>query len=66
MLVTAALHRGGDETEATDPLALAGKALVQIGYPPPVATSTIERVRAHVDVGTGLDAIIKEALRFCS
>ena len=66
MLVTAALHRGGDETEATDPLALAGKALVQIGYPPPVATSTIERVRAHVDVDAELDVVLKAALRFCS
>ena len=41
---------------------LATQALVQLGYPRPVATSAVNAASAHVD-GGDLATLIKEALR---
>jgi Holliday junction resolvasome RuvABC DNA-binding subunit len=41
---------------------LATQALVQLGYPRPVATSAVSAASVHVD-GGDLATLIKEALR---
>ncbi len=66
-LVQAVLARGSDGNgDDGDKLALAKQALVQLGYPSAVARAAIERAAASVDETDELQAIIKEALRFCT
>lgn len=62
VLARAGAHDDGD----VDNLALAKRALVQLGYPATLAKAAIERASAHVDTTDDLQEIIKTALRFCS
>jgi Holliday junction resolvasome RuvABC DNA-binding subunit len=69
-LVKAVLDRERDtlpgSATADDNRRDAACALVQLGYPRPIAVSAVDAASAHVGAGADLATLIREALRRCS
>jgi hypothetical protein len=67
-IVKAALARGAAPrpNDHDDPVELARRALVQLGFSSASATQAVERATAHVGTAVELSELIKEALRWCS